>query len=530
MPQAGLFSAVASAFIIQVNSQLQPDPNDETAALLRVLIYKIDNTTFGNDVPALPQWTGPPPMIVQVQAILFASLAASLLSAFLAMLGKQWLNQYASVDVRGSAIERSQNRQRKLDGIVSWYFDYVMESLPLMLQAGLLLLGCALSRYLWEVNMTVGLVVIGVTSFGVLFFLFIAVAGAASGSCPYQTPAAHILRHIPDILSVFHSVVFPRVQESLCYFVFTGILSRYKKHEFPGAIIISLITVLSLPILLLIDALAFMFVISWELTQYVDSHSLGSEQQTVVLDLHSITWVLQTSLDGPVRLSALKYLTTITPLDFDPALVMGCFDVLVGCVKITNNGAVVTQGSEQLATVSSLCCLRALSHLVLFQVASHSIITDSTPRVLEDIRQRYSEAIHSETNFNNLPFSHILAIIHRVFYPSLTGRMEFQTDARITLHTWSAERVQRIRWEDYTPSSEEHVAVAHALAKLAWFENWRRVGEKVPRWLLRFVLHSLSQDPLTPTPVIVSCLSIIAIDLGCRVPKTMSGDNGCVRT
>ena len=100
-------------------------------------------------------------MIVQVQAILFASLAASLLSALLAMLGKQWLNRYESVDMRGSAIKRSQNRQRKLDGINDWYFDRVMESLPLMLQAALLLLGCALSRYLWEINTTVALVVLG---------------------------------------------------------------------------------------------------------------------------------------------------------------------------------------------------------------------------------------------------------------------------------------------------------------------------------------------------------------------------------
>ena len=54
-PQAGLFSAVTSAFIIDIQSQLQPDTGDETAALLRVLIYKIDNTTFGNDTPTLPQ-------------------------------------------------------------------------------------------------------------------------------------------------------------------------------------------------------------------------------------------------------------------------------------------------------------------------------------------------------------------------------------------------------------------------------------------------------------------------------------------
>ena len=70
--QAGLFSTVASAFIIDVKSQLQPDPNDETGALFRILIYETDNTTFGTNIPTLPQWSGPPNAIVQVQAILFA--------------------------------------------------------------------------------------------------------------------------------------------------------------------------------------------------------------------------------------------------------------------------------------------------------------------------------------------------------------------------------------------------------------------------------------------------------------------------
>ena len=111
-----------------------------------MLIYKIDNTTFGSDVPSLPQWTGPQRAIVQVQVILFTSLFVSLFAAFLAMLGKQWLNRYDSADIRGSAIERSQNRQQKLDGIVVWYFEHVMELMPLMLQVALLLLGCALSR------------------------------------------------------------------------------------------------------------------------------------------------------------------------------------------------------------------------------------------------------------------------------------------------------------------------------------------------------------------------------------------------
>jgi len=171
---------VISAFVIQVQPQLQLDRNEETAALLRVFTHKIDNNT-----PVVPHWSGPPLTIVHVQAIPYASLASSLFSAFLAMLGKQWLNRYASLNIRGSAIERSQNRQRKLDGIAAWYFDHVLESLPLILQFALLLLGGALSLYLWGINTTVALVVIGVASFGVAFYAFIVIAGTASVSCPY---------------------------------------------------------------------------------------------------------------------------------------------------------------------------------------------------------------------------------------------------------------------------------------------------------------------------------------------------------
>ena len=169
---------MASAFIIVVHSKFRPNPTEETNALLRVIIYKMDDTASGGQVPTIPRWTGPPRMIVQVQAILLASLSASLFSAFLAILAKQWLNLCTPVDMRGTIVERSQYRQLKLGGIITWYFDRVMKLLPLTLQTAFLLLGCALSRYLWEINTTVASVFLGVTSFGVLFYLFIAIAGS----------------------------------------------------------------------------------------------------------------------------------------------------------------------------------------------------------------------------------------------------------------------------------------------------------------------------------------------------------------
>jgi len=146
--------------------------------------------------------------------MLYASLAASLFAAFLAMLGKQWLNRYASTDMRGSAIERSQNRQRKLNGIVTWYFDHVMESLPLMLQIALLLLGCALSNYLWGVDITTASVVLGVTSLGAISYLFVVVAGTASVSCPYQTPGARILRYTIGVLHSGLRILFLSIENS----------------------------------------------------------------------------------------------------------------------------------------------------------------------------------------------------------------------------------------------------------------------------------------------------------------------------
>ena len=156
----------------------------------------MDATTFSGQPLPLEAWNGPDHEIVTCQTVLYASLGISLLAAFLAMLGKQWLNRFGKANVRGSEIDESRSRQRKLSGMVSWKFDLVMESLPLMLQSALLLLGYALSSYLWTINLTVASVVIGITSIGSAFYVFIVIAATIADNCPFQTPASQILRGI----------------------------------------------------------------------------------------------------------------------------------------------------------------------------------------------------------------------------------------------------------------------------------------------------------------------------------------------
>jgi len=479
------------------------------------MLYKLDNTTFGGDIPPLPQWTGAPRATIQVQATLYASLAASLFSAFLAMLGKQWLNRYALTDMRGTAVERSQDRQRKLDGIIAWYFDHVMESLPLMLQIALLLLGCALSRYLWDINVTIACVVIGVTALGVIFYIFFVIAGTVSASCPYQTPWAHILRYIhrhilPATLRLLHSVLPGLIRTSRCLVPFSDKWCEWR--DWKQAISVLSKYILCLPFSLAWDAYQLIRTMARALITLArrvhgwicstrSAQARGLDQRAAALESRCILWILQTSLEKDVRLPTLKFLaTTPTLVDFTPDLLSDCFDVLIDCVKVNKQDPVAVQGMKELGGASSTC---------LFLAYSHISITDPMTNILSDIRQRYRRVFPPDLDFGSLLFLHTLRMTHEVIY--------------------SDQKVKApIGWKDYKPANYEHVAVAHGLSKLSWSEYQRRGLGQVPPLCLSFALHYISQDPLPPHSVITDCLLIIAIELGCNVSKTMVLAERCV--
>ena len=164
--------------------------------LLEMLLNATTGALPTGPPTSMPRWPGPDPVIVQVQCILYATLSATLLASFLAMLGKQWLNRYGQSETHGSVADRSRVREGKLHGIETWKFHIVMELLPLILQCALILLGFALSRYLWGVSRSVSSVVIGFTSFGLLFYLIIVTASIFSFDCPFQTPFSLMVRFL----------------------------------------------------------------------------------------------------------------------------------------------------------------------------------------------------------------------------------------------------------------------------------------------------------------------------------------------
>lgn len=477
----------------------------------------MDNTTFGDEIPAIPRWTGPPHTIVQAQAMLYASLATSLFSAFFAMLGKQWLNRYDSADMRGSAIERSQSRQRKHDGIIVWYFNYVMESLPLILQAALLLLGCALSLYLWEINDTTASVVLGATSFGAIFYLFTVVAATASVSCPYQTPGSRFLRSAASIALAIISTCRRAIGRSQTAIVLRLNLEYYQPLRSGNQIRSFLNDLLcESPRALAVDAFRLGRALLWPFVAFVHcvyTWFLGTistkpkqkpDEQTDVLDLQCTSWMLHKSLDKNVHLVALEYLTTIVTLaGLNPTLVTDCFNVLIGCVKVIGSELVITPGLERLATVSAVGFLRTFTHLST---------TDPVSHVLAHIHQRYTAAFPPDIRLDDLPFSYTFCAIHSLFY-------------RHQRYWWVQQR-------NPGPSAQELTPVIRALTELAQSKYRRREDgrKKVPRWILGFAMQSLLRNPHLPTSATVDCLSILAIDLGCNIsnPETTNLRGRCV--
>jgi hypothetical protein len=453
--------------------------------------------------------------MVDVQAILYASLSASLLSAFLAMLGRQWLNRYMSTDVRGSAIDRSQNRQRKLDGIVGWYFDSVMQSLPLMLQIALLLLGCALSRYLWEISSIIASVVLGVTSFGFLFYLFILLVGTVWKSCPYQTPGSTFFRYLgPRIPIIIHSAVSATGNILKVSKVVEFVIYMWGELEWWGwwfGPFFFLVTVGVVPFMLAVDvyrlgrvAVRKLSVVAHHLScgayTWLRSSPRGLDLRAAALDLRCILWTLQTSLDKLVHLSTLQHLITITDFpDFDSNLVIDCFNIFVGCISATNDKVKITQGLEQLATLSVTCLLRTLRHLSA---------TRPTSSTLEDLRRRFIGVFSSATDFRGLPFYHTITKIQALIDQSWIPRS--------------------ISWTDYRPSNQELIPFASHMVEAAREEYQQTLNNRVPRWILRFALHFLSRDPPPPASVIADCLTIIAIALDNDPSNTPISNERCV--
>ena len=470
-----MFSAVASAFILDVQAQIQPNYTQLTYDVLVAMA-----NSNGLNLPPKPDsdspWTGPSPILVHVQSILYSSLAVSLLAAFVAMLGKQWLSRY-SADIHGSLIDRSRDRQRKMNGMSTWRFDVVMEILPMMLQAALLLLGYALYAYLSTIDSLVSWVIAAFTASGVLFYVLIVFAAILSYDCPFQTPFP-IFFHFLVRLDRKHRKYLRRSQGWVGRTFMGG-----KKQQVPGG--------QPLPLEGELDGgkagghIELAMFGQHENSPLVFEH--GTDWEGYVLDSNCISWMSEKIMDEDSVLDIMKFIPEVV---WHPGIrsapLEKLYNFVVECFDYSSGRPVVISKLKKKAYL----CAKALLHVA---VQRKCLGRESDKAVFDSISRRHQN-MGSKYHRGDSDLESTLCIIDRVF----------KTDG-----------FEEIPWKDFSFSHAHHTWMGRILLYRACYllEN----GEPLSSDIKEFVLYSLQRDPPPPAPIVLHCLLIIGLLLGARL-------------
>ena len=437
----------------------------------------LGNVPTGADA-AFPQWNGPDPTVVHIQAILYTSLAASLLAAFIAMLGKQWINRYAQVEMRGSVIDRSRDRQRKMNGMVTWHFDLVMECLPLMLQIALLLLGYALSDYLFFINKVVASVLIGFTTFGLLFYFLIISAATLSYNCPFQTPLSLILR----FLIRFDSDHKKYLKRSRKWFRLLFSRERWLRQTpgdphhlgaFNGSGRNSPVDHFEVPIV-------------GPPNQSPSPSTVDTDWSNYVIDATCIAWMFEMSVDMDFIMAIMKFIPEVvwhTEIQSTP--LQRLYDILVGCFEFSSGHPIVIPKLRDRAYLSA----KAVLHLAI----QRGCVRDGSDQdVFDSILHRH-HIMGSKHYKDDSDLESTLGVIDCVF-----GKSE------------------PMRWQDFSFTVPHHTWMGHILLYRAW--DALEKNEDLPEDIKEFIHYSIHLES-PPTPIIRDCFFLACSLLGVRLER-----------
>ena len=435
-------------------------------ALLKILAsVALGNVPTGADA-VFPQWSGPDSAIVRVQAILYSSLAASLLAAFIAMLGKQWLNRYAQMEMRASVIDRSRHRQCKMNGMVTWRFDLVMECLPLMLQIALLLLGYALSDYLFFINKVIAGVLIGFTTFGLLFYFLIVSAATLSYDCPFQTPLSLIIRFLVRYDNEHKELL----KKSRRWF---GRIFSQKMHKMPTP---------GGPV----SGNAFHDHIELPVAgppgHPPPLFTKDADWDSYILDYNCIAWMFEMSVDSDFVTAIMRFIPEVVwhagirtpPLD-------RAYDTLLGCFDHSSGRPVVIPKLRDKAYLSA----KAVLHLTI----QRKCIDDESYEVVFNSISNRHPVMGFKRYEDDSDLESTLGIIDHVFGNS-----------------------EPIRWQDFSFTTPHHAWMAHIFLYRAW--DALRKGEHLPDDVKGFIHHSVCLEPSPPAPIITDCFFLVGSLLG----------------
>ncbi|KAF8751474.1 hypothetical protein RHS01_08214 [Rhizoctonia solani] len=152
-------SEVSALFILESTQDLKPDYAEVSAHALAAILAAVSSGSTANssDIPTMDQSEfSPSAAAIQVNILWFTSLSLSVAVALIAIVAKDWCYQFMATRT-GPALVQGRRRQLRWEGIEQWRMQEILNVLPLMMHAALLLFAIGLSLYLWDINPRVAL-------------------------------------------------------------------------------------------------------------------------------------------------------------------------------------------------------------------------------------------------------------------------------------------------------------------------------------------------------------------------------------
>ncbi|KAJ6536832.1 hypothetical protein B0H19DRAFT_1317144, partial [Mycena capillaripes] len=152
--QAGLFSAILAAFLIEIRKGLQEDPQNITNLLLMALIQGQHNASAAQ-TPTINRFE-PSSSTRWLNGLWFSSLMFSLMSALGASLAKGWVTQFCST-ISGSNWGDAKQHCSRYRGFGRWHLHLIVQCLPILIHIAFFLFSIGLVVLLFCDDQAIGI-------------------------------------------------------------------------------------------------------------------------------------------------------------------------------------------------------------------------------------------------------------------------------------------------------------------------------------------------------------------------------------
>ena len=209
--QAGIFSTIVSAFLIESHKSLKADPADVSSILLRQIAQEIVDVSNGTRLtpPTLNDKFTPPRRAIHVNILWFLSVCLSLACGLAASLVQQWLRRYIRL-TQHPDVPRRRARVRifLFEGIQAFHVGRVVENISVMLHAAIFLFFTGLVDFLFAINHEVAKVIVVVVATLAVVYFILTLLPAIFRHCPFQTPLTSVLWYMGHGLAILFLYLF----------------------------------------------------------------------------------------------------------------------------------------------------------------------------------------------------------------------------------------------------------------------------------------------------------------------------------